>query len=624
MGRSIRKGLTSRRKFGHQKRVEIQKPEKPPKTQVVGVVAKTSYGFTLLSTDRRDRDEYVIRNPSKAREQEGELVVATILKSNNRGRHEVEIKQTLGSPEDPKNISLIALHTHEIPFVFPEAALDEANAAKPVTHANRTDLRGLPLVTIDGADARDFDDAVFAEKDGTGWHLIVAIADVAHYVKASGPLDNEAFERGNSVYFPDRVVPMLPEALSNNLCSLMPKVERACMAVHLYLSREGELERWNFVRGVMKSAARLTYEQVQAAFDGKPDPTTEPLLEKVIKPLYGAYHALQKAREKRGTLELDLPERKVELGKDGKIKAVKIRERLDSHKLVEEFMIAANVAAASQLEGKGNICIYRVHDRPSDLKLVALREFLENLGISLVPAKQLHPRFLTQILQKVEGTPNAPLVNEVMLRSQSQAIYSRENIGHFGLALAKYAHFTSPIRRYADLMVHRALIKVCKLGTDGLTDEESKKLEDIAEHISTTERRAATAERDVVDRFTVLYMSEKIGATFKGRISGVAKFGLFVRITDIGAEGIIPFNALPRDFYNLDEGRQALVGQRTNRIYQLTQEVTVKVEKADRLTGSLSLSIVEDKDKDKNKDKNKPASKPQKFDHGKRTKGRRR
>ncbi len=584
------------KRFAKQKEsAEKAKVAHPPPTHVVGVIVKKSYGWGLLPTDRRDKNAYIIRVPAKAEQKAGELVAAEVLPGTKQGRQEIRITHHLGNPDDARNVSLIAIHSNDIPDRLNDAALSEANAAKPVTLAGRTDLRGIPFVTIDGPDARDFDDAVFVEPDKSGgWHLIVAIADVAHYVKTGSALDKTAYERGNSTYFPDRVVPMLPEALSNELCSLKPHVDRACMAAHLWLDKAGELTRWQFVRGVMKSRARLTYEQVQAAMEGKPDKTTGPLLETIIKPLYGAYKCLIQARLKRGTLELELPERKVELGKDGFVKAIKVRERLESHKLIEEFMIAANVAAAAQLEGTGGVCLYRIHDKPNEMKLTALRDFLNSLGISLVPAKQLHPRMLTQILTKAAGGPHAQVVNEVMLRSQAQAIYSPDNIGHFGLALAKYAHFTSPIRRYADLVVHRGLIRACKLGVDGLTDNEIARLEAIGEHISMTERRSAMAEREAIDRFTTLFLADKVGAVFPAHISGVARFGMFVQLDETGADGIVPFNALPRDFYNFDEKRQALVGQRSKRTYQLAMPVKVKLEKADRLTGSMSFSIVED------------------------------
>lgn len=582
------------KKFGHSKKPDKPNTEGP--RRVVGVLSKASNGWRIQSTNRKERGEYILHAKTNFHLEEGQLAIAEVVKGRGWAR-EAKLIELLGDMNAPRAVSLIAIATHDIPIEFSRAAIDQADAAKPVTLEHRTDMRNIPLITIDGEDARDFDDAVFAEPHGDGWHLIVAIADVAHYVKSGSPLDETAYKRGNSTYFPDRVVPMLPEALSNELCSLKPHVERACMAAHLWLDKEGELTKWQFVRGVMKSHARLTYNQVQRAQDGNPDDTTKPLLNPVIKNLYAAYRCLISARVKRGTLELDLPERKVEIGTDGKLKSITIRERFDSHKLIEEFMICANVAAAAQLEGKGGTCLYRVHDKPSELKLEGLRDFLDTLGISLVPMKQLHPRFLTQILENSAGTPNAQVVNEMMLRSQAQAIYSPENIGHFGLALAKYAHFTSPIRRYADLVVHRGLIRACKLGDDGLTGDEAERLEKIAEHISMTERRSAAAERDAIDRYITLFMADRVGAVFPARISGVARFGLFARLDETGADGIIPISTLPQDFYFHDEKRQALVGKRTGRLYQLSQAIQVKLEQADRLTGSMAFAIVEEEGK---------------------------
>jgi ribonuclease R len=583
----------SHRDKGPRRATRPGKSAKESPQRIVGVLSKASSGWRLQSANRRARGEYILHAKTRFNLKEGDLAVAEILPSTRRFVREAKLIDTLGSLDSPKAVSLIAIATHDIPDHFNRDALDEANAAQPVNIHGRTDLRHIPLVTIDGADARDFDDAVFAEPYNDGWHLIVAIADVAHYVRPGSALEKTAYERGNSAYFPDRVVPMLPEALSNELCSLKPHVERACMAVHLWIDKEGELTRWQFVRGLMRSQARLTYEQVQRAMDGKPDHLTAPLLEKVIQPLYAAYRCLAAARTKRGTLELELPERKVEIDDKGRVKAITIRARLESHKLIEEFMITANVAAAAQLEGKGGVCLYRVHDKPTEMKLEGLRDFLDSLGISLVPGKQLHPRFLTKILEDHAAGPHSQVINEMMLRTQAQAIYSPANIGHFGLALAKYAHFTSPIRRYADLIVHRALIRTGKLGEDGLTDDEIARLETIGDHISTTERRAAAAERDAVDRFTTLYMADKVGAVFPARISGVARFGLFARLDETGADGIIPMHALPADYYHFDEKRQAFVGRRTKRTYQLAQPVVVKLEQADKLTGSMSFSIVE-------------------------------
>ena len=650
---------TSRRAIG--KKFEgANKPEKPREDgprRVVGVLSKATNGWRLQSTNRRERGEYILHAKTNFHLEEGQLAVAEEVKGRGWAK-EAKLIEVLGDINAPRAVSLIAIATHDIPCEFTKAAIDEANAAKPVTlHASpplagetegglantsplstsppptppasgrgahkanplhnyqRVDLRSIPLVTIDGEDARDFDDAVFAEPHGEGgWHLIVAIADVSHYVKSGSALDDTAYKRGNSVYFPDRVVPMLPEALSNELCSLKPHVERACMAAYMWLDKNGEMTRWEFVRGVMKSHARLTYTQAQHAIDGKPDETTAPLLDPVIKNLYAAYKSLIKARVKRGTLELDLPERKVEISAEGKLKSITIRDRFDSHKLIEEFMICANVAAAAQLEGKGGVCLYRVHDKPSEMKLEGLRNFLDTLGISLVPMKQLHSRFLTQILENSAGGPHAQVVNEMMLRSQAQAIYSPENIGHFGLALAKYAHFTSPIRRYADLVVHRGLIRACKLGDDGLTDTEIERLEKIAEHISTTERRAAAAERDAVDRYITLFMADRVGAVFPARISGVARFGLFARLDETGADGIIPISTLPNDFYFHDEKRQALVGKRTGRVFQLAQPITVRLEQADRLTGSMSFVIVDADSTGADTTKDSGQKRPHKFE----------
>lgn len=600
-------------------------PEGP--RRIVGVLSQSTHGWRIASVNRKQRGEYALHmKPGRFEPEQGHLAVAEEIMKGARhwGLRQAKLLEVLGDMNAPQAVSLIAIATHEIPSEFSREAIKEAEAAQPVTLGNREDLRNIPLVTIDGEDARDFDDAVFAEETGNGWHLIVAIADVAHYVTPGSSLDRDAFARGNSTYFPDRVVPMLPEALSNELCSLKPNVDRACMAAHLWLDKEGELTRWQFTRGLMRSRARLTYTQVQQAMDGQPNEVTAPLLDRVLRPLYAAYACLMQARLKRGTLELDLPERKVAIGKDGRVASINIRERFDSHKLIEEFMITANVAAAAQLEKKRGTCLYRVHDKPTELKLEGLRDFLDTLGISLVPKKQLHPRFLTQILENSAGGPHAQVINEVMLRSQAQAIYSPENIGHFGLALARYAHFTSPIRRYADLVVHRGLIRALSLGPDGLTDHEIEKLDDISEHISTTERRSAAAERDAIDRFITLFLQDRVGETFPARISGVARFGLFARLDETGADGIIPLESLPNDHYWHDEKRQCLTGRRTRQTYRLAQPVVVRLEQADRLTGSMAFSILNETETETSSKKSSPtdqASKTRSDSHRRRRKG---
>jgi ribonuclease R len=573
----------------------IRKLEKHGSARVLGIYEMTPDGARLRPTDKRQRADFIVTPANSGDAENGELVVAEVLPSSRFGLKQAKVVERLGDMANPRSISLIAIHSQDLPTVFSEAALEEASRAAAPTLEGRTDLRDIPLVTIDGADARDFDDAVWAEPDpdvAGGWHLIVAIADVAFYVRPGKPLDRSAFQRGNSAYFPDRVVPMLPEALSNDLCSLRPGEDRACLAVHLWIDARGELTRHRFVRGLMRSAARLTYEQVQAARDSAPDDSAGPLLAPVIEPLYGAYATLNAARQRRGTLELDLPERQVRLDERGGVVAITPRQRLDSHRLIEEFMISANVAAAEALEGKGAPCLYRVHDQPSMDKLESLREFLHGLGHKLAQGP-LKPSDFTRILERVADTPEASLVSQVVLRSQAQASYSPENIGHFGLALRRYAHFTSPIRRYADLVVHRSLIRAFGLGAGGLDDAEAERMVEIAEHISSTERRAAVAERDAVDRFTAAFLAERVGATFSGRITGVTRFGLFVELDETGADGLVPVSSLPDDRYEHLERQHALVGQRLGRRYRLGAAVKVKLVEADPVLGSTLFALIE-------------------------------
>ena len=453
-------------------------------------------------------------------------------------------------------------------------------------------------MTIDGEDARDFDDAVWAEPDGSpenpgGWHLLVAIADVAHYVRPESALDKAAYERGNSAYFPDRVVPMLPEALSNGWCSLKPEEERSCLAVHLWIDSEGRALRHRFLRGVMRSAARLTYGQTQAAFDGRPDEAAAALLDGVIRPLFGAFEALARARTARGTLDLDLPERQVVLAPDGQVAAIRPRERFDSHRLIEEFMIAANVAAASTLEDVHQPCMYRIHDAPDPQKLEALRQVLDGLGLRLARGQVIKPGLFRRILEQVRGQPHAAMVHGLVLRSQSQAAYAPENIGHFGLALPRYAHFTSPIRRYADLSVHRALISGLGLGHGALAKGAEATFAEQGRHISMTERRAQAAEREAVDRFTAAFLKARIGEIFSGRINGVTRFGLFVTLDDSGADGLIPISTLPEDYYDHLAAEHSLVGRRWGRRYSLGERVSTRLTEADPITGGMVLELIE-------------------------------
>ncbi|HEX7967336.1 MAG TPA: ribonuclease R [Stellaceae bacterium] len=567
--------------------------------RVLGVFHRDRDGGRLEPTDRKLRTEFRIAEADAGGTVDGEIVLAEVLPARRLGLPQARVVERIGDSADPRAFSLIAIHAHGIPTEFPRDAVKLAEHARPVSLGERANLRPIPLITIDGADARDFDDAVWAEPDpehAGGWHILVAIADVAWYVRSADALDRSARERGNSVYFPDRVVPMLPEALSNELCSLKPGVERACMAVHLWLDAEGRVHRHRFVRGLMRSAARLTYEQVQAAVDGRPNETAGPLVEPVLRPLYGAYHALDRARRRRGTLDLDLPERRILLDPSGRVARIEPRDRLDSHKLIEEFMIAANVAAAEELERLRQPCMYRVHDAPDPAKLAALREFLDGIGIhglTLAKGQVVRPKQFNEILRRAAGTPSATLVNELVLRSQAQAVYSPENHGHFGLALARYAHFTSPIRRYADLLVHRGLIAGHKFAEGALPSTEAKDFAALGEHISMTERRAAAAERSASDRYTAAFLAERVGATFAGRINGVTRAGLFVTLAETGADGLIPISSLPGDYYDHDEKRHQLVGRRFGRTYTLGDAVSVRLAEANTVTGSLLFTLID-------------------------------
>ena len=534
----------------------------------------------IIPTDRRAKSEWIVPPREDGEATDGEIVLAEPLPHNRLGLKPARIIERLGAMGDARSVSLIAIHTHDIPQTFPSAALDEADQASAAPLGRRKDLREIPLVTIDGEDARDFDDAVHAEPDGDGFRLIVAIADVAHYVRPGSPLDHAARMRGNSVYFPDRVVPMLPEALSNGWCSLRPHEDRGCLFVELRIDAAGRKTAHKFGRGLMRSAARLTYERVQRDHTHYPH-------------LFAAYRALLAARQIRGTLDLDLPERKIVLDGNGQVIGIQPRPRLDSHRLIEEFMILANVAAAEELERLHQPAMYRIHAPPSEEKLASLRDFLHGFGISLPPGDQVHPRDLDRALRRVAGTPDAPLVNEVMLRSQSQAEYSADNIGHFGLALPRYAHFTSPIRRYADLLVHRTLIRGLRFGEGGLAKDEAAHFPDAARHITATERRAQLAERDATDRYLAAYMADKVGANFAARISGVTRFGLFVTVPESGASGLVPVRSLPDDYWQHDEKEQTLTGRRTRLAFRLAQEVEVRLAEASPITGSLVFHILQ-------------------------------
>ncbi len=565
---------------------------------VLGVFAAAGPQGRVRPVDRRGGKEMIVAAEHRNGAEDGELVVVQPVPGRPFGLRAAKVVECLGGRTGARSATQIALRGRGIPVEFPADALEQAERAGPVDPGARTDLRGLPLVTIDGADARDFDDAVWAEPDTSpdnpgGWHLVVAIADVAWYVRPGDALDRAARQRGNSVYFPDRAVHMLPEALSAGWCSLRPREDRPCLAAHLWIDREGGLRRHRIQRAMMRSAARLTYEQVQAARDGNPDDTTRPLLDTVIAPLYGAFAALDRDRVNRGVLDLDLPERRVVLDDSGEVARIETRRRLDSHALIEAFMICANVAAAETLESRKRPCMYRVHDQPTAEKLESLRTFLATLGLNLARGQVIQPRQFNALLSKVAGTPHVHMVNEAVLRSQAQAEYGPDNYGHFGLALRRYCHFTSPIRRYADLLVHRALIRGLKPSAGALPADPGDFAE-LGAHLSVTERRAAAAERDAVDRYLASYMADKVGGTFAGRINGVTRFGLFVTLTESGADGLVPISTLPDDYYDHLSECHALRGRASGREFRLGQPVEVRLTEADAVTGSLVMSLSED------------------------------
>ncbi|MBY0461780.1 MAG: ribonuclease R [Alphaproteobacteria bacterium] len=512
----------------------------------------------------------------------------------------IEIESVLGSIDNPKIFSLMAIHAHQLPFEFDQGAIDLANNGKIPPLGNRTDFRDLPLVTIDGEDARDFDDAVWAAPDTDprnegGWRVIVAIADVAYYVRPSDTLDKEAYERGNSVYFPDRVVPMLPEALSNGLCSLKPNEDRGCLAVEMIISSNGKMKSHRFKRGLMRSKARLTYNQVQHAIDGDFDVTTKPLWEDVLKPLYGVYQSLLKARKSRGTLDLNIPEHHVIFNEDGSVKKIALRTHHESHQLIEEFMIAANVAAAKTLLVKNWPTLFRIHDTPDSVRVDNLKMFLKTFKIDIPKTKTFNPLHFNQILKATTGSPHMRFIHDLVLRSQSQAKYAPANIGHFGLSLAHYCHFTSPIRRYADLVVHRSLIASLGLGDDGQEPLPLEVLEMVGDHISSTERLASSAEREVMDRFHAAYLENQVGKDFQGTIVGVSTAGIFVGLSETGAQGFIAKSHLPGDYFIFDADHHRYIGSRTKRIYQLGQPVNVILTSSDPVTCSITFSLVEDR-----------------------------
>ena len=544
------------------------------------------------AADRRNRAEYVVPAREAADSHTGDIVLLQPHATPRFGPTRARVVERVGHEDDPGVVSLIAAHAHGIPLSFPAAAQAAARACRPAPLGARVDLRDVPFVTIDGADARDFDDAVFAKAvpEG-GWRVAVAIADVAWYVRPGEALDRAARERGTSVYFPDRVIPMLPEELSNELCSLKPGQDRACLVAHLWLGEDGRVTQHRFERALIRSLARLTYEQAEDARQGHLDGYTRPLADSVIAPLYGAYAAFARARAARGVLEIDVPERVVEMDDAKRIRRIAPRQRLESHKLIEEFMIAANVAAAATLENRHTPCMYRIHDRPDPIKIAALADMMSAIGLKFARGQVVRPAQFNRLLDQARGTPHWEVVNDMVLRTQAQARYADVNIGHYGLGLTRYCHFTSPIRRYADVLVHRALIRALGLGEGGLSEEEVARFEELGDRISDLERRGVAAERDALDRYVAAFLAHRTGAEFDARISGVTRAGLFVTLAESGASGLIPMSFLPRDFYDHDQRRQRLVGRDQGRVYRLGDRVRVRLMEAEAATGSLLFGL---------------------------------
>ena len=551
-------------------------------------------GPRLVPVDKKERHDLRVALGDENGAQDGELVSAEIIRGFSRGLQQARVRERLGTLQDPRNISLIAIHQHGIPNAFPETVIREAEALRNFNPQGREDLTMVPLITIDPPDARDHDDAVWAQADATtgGFQVIVAIADVATYVKSGSALDREARLRGNSVYFPDRVVPMLPERISNDLCSLRENELRPALACFIAIDKSGTKISHRFARVTMRSAAKLSYQEAQDAIDGRGAPKTIDLLDPVLKPLWAAYRALMKAQAKRSPLALDLPERKILLDEKGNVARVVVPPRLDAHKLIEEMMIQANVAAAEELEKRKVALLYRVHESPTTEKLKSLSQFLKTVDRELPLGQVIKPSHFNRLLESVKGATYERVVHEVVLRTQAQAQYKPDNAGHFGLSLRRYAHFTSPIRRYADLIVHRALITALGVGDDGLSVEDIANLQETADMISVAERRAMLAERETTDRMVAAFLAPQLGARFSGRIAGVVGAGLFVNLSETGADGFVPVSSLGRDHFVYDELRHALVGERTGETFQLGDVVDVKLLEATPVKGGLRFEML--------------------------------
>jgi ribonuclease R len=574
---------------------------------VLGVIRRDGERSWLSPVDKRERRELAIADLKDA--EAGDLVLCEV--SGRPPRVQARVDAVLGDPFAPRSFSLIAIHKHGLRHEFSREAIDEAHRVSKQPLGEREDLTHLPIVAIDPEDARDHDDAIWAEPDGEGgWNAVVAIADVSFYVRPGSELDREARARGNSVYFPDRVVPMLPEELSADICSLKEGQDRAAMACHLKISKDGEIESFRFSRAKVRIAANIAYEDAQAAIDASQQERVEvssrvcwmpevegsvsrELVDKALKPLWGCWRALFAARQKRDPLELDLPERRVMLDEKGRITSIAPRDRLDAHRLVEDFMIAANVAAARALEAKKAPVMYRVHEPPSREKLVALKDYLATFGIEFAMGQVIKPATFNRIIERLGERDGREEIMEQLLRTQMQARYGPERLGHFGLALATYAHFTSPIRRYADLLVHRSLVKAYRLGEGGLPPGDEERFEQIGEQISMLERRAMEAERETVDRYVAAFLSDRVGQLVECRITGVQPFGFFATVEDLGGDGLLLAKDLGQEYFRYDDAARALVGDETGETYRLGQRLTLRLAEANPVSGSLRFELPE-------------------------------
>jgi ribonuclease R len=578
---------------------------------VLGVVRKEGERFWLSPVDKKERRELAIGDLKDA--EPGDLVLCEV--SGRPPRVTARVNAILGDPFAPRSFSLIAIHKHGLRHEFRQEAIDEAHQVAKQPIGEREDLTHLPIVAIDPADARDHDDAIWAAPDDDednrgGWKAIVAIADVSFYVRPGSELDREARARGNSVYFPDRVVPMLPEELSADICSLKEGQVRAAMACHLKIAKDGTLKSWRFTRAKICVAANIAYEDAQAAIDAAGEerlevssPTcsmpevelvvSQHLTESALRPLWGAWRALLAARNKREPLELDIPERRVMLDEKGRITSIAPRDRLDAHRLVEDFMIAANVAAARALETKKAPVMYRVHEAPSREKLVALKDYLATFDLEFALGQVIKPGTFNRIIERLGDASGREEIMEQLLRTQMQARYGPERLGHFGLALASYAHFTSPIRRYADLLVHRALVRAYKLGEGGLPPGEDEHFERIGEQISMLERRAMEAERETIDRYVAAFLADQVGQLVECRITGVQPFGFFATVEDLGGDGLVLAQTLGQEYFRYDEAARQLVGEESGETYRVGQRLTLRLAEANPVSGSLRFELPE-------------------------------